>query len=141
VIQCPTTSRLMLLEIKVLRGLKLLRTHHILIGGAILVERMVILLVNAPTRALAQNSSQQPHQLPLEVPITFLLPPSKTMLEEWLITLLRRKLRKLQTLSLVCFSSMPLLQLCCLIPEHHILSYLLHILKSIICPYPCLSDK
>jgi hypothetical protein len=35
--------------------------------------------------------------------------------------------------------STPLLQLCYLVLEHHILSYLLHILKSITYPYPCLS--
>jgi hypothetical protein len=32
------------------------------------------------------------------------------------------------------FSSMKLLQLCCVILEHHILSYPLHMLRSIICP-------
>jgi hypothetical protein len=42
--------------------------------------------------------------------------------------------RKLQTWSLVCFSSMTLWQLCCLILEHRILSYPLHMLRSIICP-------
>jgi hypothetical protein len=45
-----------------------------------------------------------------------------------------KKRKKLMMLSLVCFSSMTLLQLCCLILEYHILSYLLHILGSIICP-------
>jgi hypothetical protein len=48
-----------------------------------------------------------------------------------------RKPRKLRMLSLVCFLSMTLLQLCCLILKHHILSYLLRMLRSIICPYPC----
>jgi hypothetical protein len=45
-----------------------------------------------------------------------------------------KKRKKLLMLSLACFSSMILLQLCYLILEHHILSYLLHMLGSIICP-------
>jgi hypothetical protein len=39
-----------------------------------------------------------------------------------------KKCKKLLMLSFVCFSSMTLLQLCCLILEHRILSYLLHML-------------
>jgi hypothetical protein len=45
-----------------------------------------------------------------------------------------RKPKKLQTLSLVCFPSTMLLQLHYLILEHRILSYMLHMLGSIICP-------
>jgi hypothetical protein len=48
-----------------------------------------------------------------------------------------RKPRKLRTWSLVRFPSTTSLQLCCLILKHHILSYLLHMLRSIIYPWPC----
>jgi hypothetical protein len=68
--------------------------------------------------------------LPVE-PTPFLLPPSKTMLEEESTMSLWRKP---QMLSWVCFSSMPLLQLYYLILGQRILSYLLHMLKSIIYP-------
>jgi hypothetical protein len=67
-------------------------------------------------------------------PILFLLLLGKTMLMGESTMLLGRKPKKLLMLSLVCFSSTPLLQLCYLILEHRILSYLLHVLKSIICP-------
>jgi hypothetical protein len=106
----PTTSRPLLLEIRVLRGHTLLRTHHRLIGGATPMERWVIMLTDAPTHALALVSHLQPHQLLLVVPALFLLPSSRTTLEEGLITLLWRKL---QMLSLVCFPSMPLS--CCVV--------------------------
>jgi hypothetical protein len=60
--------------------------------------------------------------------------PSRTMLMGESTMLLWRKPRKLRMLSLICFSSMTLLQLCYLILGHHILSYLLHMFRSIICP-------
>jgi hypothetical protein len=43
------------------------------------------------------------------------------------------KRKKLLMLSLLSFSSTTLMQLCYLILEHRILSYLLHMLGSIIC--------
>jgi hypothetical protein len=58
----------------------------------------------------------------------------RTMFMERSIMSQLRKPRKLQTWSLVRFPSMTFLQLCCLILEHRILSYLLHMLRSIICP-------
>jgi hypothetical protein len=64
-------------------------------------------------------------------PTLFLLLLGRTMLMGESTTLLWRKL---QTWSLVCFSSTTLLHLCCLILEHRIVSYLPHMLKSIICP-------
>jgi hypothetical protein len=56
------------------RGPRLLKTHHMMDGSAMLVVRKVILLTSASIRALARFSSLQ---LPLPVePILFLLPPS-----------------------------------------------------------------
>jgi hypothetical protein len=116
------------------RGPKLAKTYRFLIIGALTVEKRDIMPTDAPICTLVLISPLQLH-LPLPVePILFWLPPSRTILVEESIMLLWRKPKKLQMLSLVCFSSMTLLQLCYLILEHHILSYLLHILRSIICP-------
>jgi hypothetical protein len=83
---------------------------------------------------LSTNPRQHLHlPLPME-PILFLLLPSKTMLTRESTILPWRNPKKLLMLSLVCFSSMSLLHLCYLIPEHRILSYLLHMLRSIINP-------
>jgi hypothetical protein len=49
----PTISRPLLLEIRVLRGLKLLRTHYRVNGSAMLVERDVTMPTNAPIHVLA----------------------------------------------------------------------------------------
>jgi hypothetical protein len=77
-----------LLEIRVLRGRRLLITHRILIVGATPVERRVILLINAPTCAPMPISHEQPLQLLLMVPILALLLPGSSMLEEALATIL-----------------------------------------------------
>jgi hypothetical protein len=134
VIQCPNNLRLLLLEVRMFRGPKLPKTCCKLIVGASTVVKRDIIPTDAPIRALVLINPLQLH-LPLPVePIRFQLPPSRTMLVGESTMLMWRKPKKLQTLSLVCFSSMTLLQLCYLIMEHHILSYLLHMLGSIICP-------
>jgi hypothetical protein len=103
-------------------------------GSATPVERKTILLTDAPIRILTLFSHLQLHlSLPVE-PTLLLLLPSRTMLEDESNMSLWRKPRKLQMLSLVYFSSMPLLQLDYLIMEYHILSYILYMLKNIICP-------
>jgi hypothetical protein len=105
------------LGIRVLRGLKLLRTHYWVNGSAMLVGKEVTLLTNAPIQALALlKQLYLPLHLPME-PTLFLLLPRGTMLMGESTMLLWRKPRKLQMLSLVCFSSMILLQLCYLILE------------------------
>jgi hypothetical protein len=58
------------------------------------------------------------HLPPLVESTLFLLLPSRTMFKGESTMLLWRKPRKLRTWSLVCFSSMTLLQLCYLIMEH-----------------------
>jgi hypothetical protein len=99
-----------------------------------LVERKVILLTDVLISARALISQLHLH-LPLLMELTsYLLLPGRTVPEGESTMLLWRKPRNLQMLSLVCFSSMPLLQLCYLILEHHILSYMLHMLRSIIYP-------
>jgi hypothetical protein len=120
-----TISRLLVLGIRVFKGLKLLRTHYKVNKTAMLVGSEVTLPANAPihTPTLLRQ---------LCLPLHPLLPSKTTsvgrsIMSRW------RKPRKLQTWSLVYFLSMTLLQLCCLILEHHILSYLLHMLRSIIC--------
>jgi hypothetical protein len=122
----PTISRLLLQEIRMFRGPKLLKTYLRLIGSAMHVVRRVILPISAPIRALTRLNSLYLH-LPVEATL-FLLLLSRTMHIGESTMLLWRKPKKLQTLSLVCFSSMTLLQLCYLILEYHILSYLLHML-------------
>jgi hypothetical protein len=99
-----------------------------------LVGRKVTLPTNAPNSATALLKQPCP---PLQLPVELILFPlllDRTMFVERSITLQWRKPRKLQTWSLVHFSSTTLLQLCCLILEHRILSYLLHMLRSIIFP-------
>jgi hypothetical protein len=59
------------------------------------MDRKVILLTDAPTHALVLISHIQPHQPLPVVPTLFLLPPSRTTLEEELIMLLWRKHKKL----------------------------------------------
>jgi hypothetical protein len=49
----PTISRPLLLEIKVLRGLKLLRTHYSVNISAMLVEREITMTTSAPIYAPA----------------------------------------------------------------------------------------
>jgi hypothetical protein len=108
-------------------------TRDLIVGVSIVVKRD-IMPTDAPICALMLINPLH-LQLPLPVePILFQLPPSRTMLMGELTMLLWRKPKKLWTLSLVCFSSITLLQLCYLILEHHILSYLLHMLGNIICP-------
>jgi hypothetical protein len=129
-----TISRPLLLEIRMFRGPKLLETQCRLNGSSMLVERKVILPIGAPIHARALIIPLQLH-LPLPVePTLFLLLLGRTMLMGESTMLPWRKSKKLLMLSLICFSSTPLLQLCYLILEHHILSYLLHMLRSIICP-------
>jgi hypothetical protein len=93
------------------------------------VKRKIILLTDAPTHAHALISQLYLHQPLLMELILYPLLLGRTTLEEESTMSLWRKL---QMLSLICFLSMPLLQLYYLIPEHHIISYLLHMLKSII---------
>jgi hypothetical protein len=120
----PTISRHLLLGVRMFRGLKLPRTCRKLVVGASTMAKRGIMPTDAPTRALVLISPLQLH-LPLLVePIMFRLPPSRTMLMGESTMLVWRKPRKLLMLSLVYFSSMILLQLCYLILEHHILSYL-----------------
>jgi hypothetical protein len=111
---------------------RLLKTYLWLIGSATPVVRRVILPISAPICALTLLSSLRLH-LPVK-PTPFLLLPSRTMNVGESTMLLWRKLKNLQTLSLVYFPSTTLLQLCYLILEHRILSYLLHMLGSIIFP-------
>jgi hypothetical protein len=130
----PTISRLLLLGIRVFRGPKLPKTYCKLIVGATTMERRDLTPVDAPIRAPVLLRRLLLH-LPQPVePTQFLLLLSKTMLMGESTMLLWKKPRKLLMLSLVCFLSMTLLQLCCLIIDHRILSYLLHMLGSIICP-------
>jgi hypothetical protein len=130
----PIISRPLLLGIREFRGLKLLRTHYTVNGSAMLVGKEVTLPTNAPIRAPAfLKQLYLPLHLPME-PTLFLLLLSRTMLVGESTMLLWRKLRKLRMLSSVCFSSMTLLQLCYFILEHCIHSYLLCMLRSIICP-------
>jgi hypothetical protein len=73
----PTTSRLLLLGIRVFREPKLPKTHNKLIVGAITVVNRDITTIDAPIRALMSISSLQLH-LPLPVePTMFLLLPSR----------------------------------------------------------------
>jgi hypothetical protein len=130
VIQRPNNFRLLLLEIRVLRGLKLLRTPYRMNGGATLVGRKVTLPTNAPIRATTLLRQLCP---PLRLPvglILFLLLLDITMFAGRSIMSQWRKPKKLQTWSLVYFLSTTLLQLYCLILEHRILSYPLHMLRS-----------
>jgi hypothetical protein len=53
VMSLPAPPRLLLLGIKMFRGLKLLRTHYRENGGVLLVGRKATLPTNAPTRAAA----------------------------------------------------------------------------------------
>jgi hypothetical protein len=130
----PTISRPLLLEMRMFRGLKLPRTYHKLIVGASTMAKRDIMPIDDQIHAFVLISPPQLH-LPLPgEPILFWLSASRTMLMRESTMLLWRKTRKLLKLSLVCFSSMTLLQLCYLILEHHILSYLLHMLRSIIYP-------
>jgi hypothetical protein len=130
-------SRLLLLRIKVFRGSKMPKTCCKLIVGATTVVKRDITPTNAPIQALVLISPLHLH-LPLPVESTlFLLLPSRTMLMGESTMLPWEKRKKLLMLSLVCFPSTMLLQLCCLILEHHILLDLLHMLGSIICPYLC----
>jgi hypothetical protein len=92
---------------------------------------------NAPIHVLALVRQLHLYlHLPVE-PTLFLLLLSRTMHVGLSTMLLCRKPKKHRMLSLVCFLSMTLLQLCYLILKHRILSYLLHMLGSIICPYLC----
>jgi hypothetical protein len=125
-----TISRLLLLEVRMFRGLKLLKTQWRLNRSAMLVKRKVILPIDAPIRAHARISLLPLH-LPLPVePTLFLLLLGKTMHVGESTMLLWRKPKKLRMFSLVYFSSMALLQLCYLILEHHILSYSLHMWEA-----------
>jgi hypothetical protein len=108
----------------VFRGHKLPKTHSKLIVGATTVVKRDITPTDAPIHALVLINPLQLHlSLPVE-PTLFLLLPSKTMpvgestMWPW------KKRKKLLMLSLVCFSSMTLLQLCCFILEHHILFHI-----------------
>jgi hypothetical protein len=106
------------------RGPKLPKIYRKLIVGASTVVKIDIMPTDAPIHVLVLISLLQLQlhlPLPME-PILFWLSPSKTMLVGESTMLLWRKPL---TLSLVCFSSMTLMQLCYLILEHHILSYLL----------------
>jgi hypothetical protein len=130
----PTISRLLLLGIRVFRELKLPKTRSKLIIGATIVEKRDITPTDAPIHALVPFNPLLLH-LPLPVEPTLLLlllskttPVGESIMWPW------KKRKKLLMLSLVCFSSMTFLQLCCLILELRILSYLLHMLGSRICP-------
>jgi hypothetical protein len=130
----PIIFRPLLLEARMFRGPKLPKTYHPLIEGASIVEKMDIMPTDALIRALALISQLHLHlPLPME-PTLFLLPPSKSMPEGESTMLLWRKPRMLRMLSLVCFSPTTPLQLCYLILGHHILLYLLYMLRNIICP-------
>jgi hypothetical protein len=123
----------MLLGIRVLRGPQLPKTHCKLIVGATTVERRDSMPTDAPICAPALIRLLLLH-LPLLVePTLFLLLPSKTMLVVESTMLMWRKPSKLHMWLLICISSMILLQFCYLILEHCILSYLLCMLRSIIC--------
>jgi hypothetical protein len=130
----PTISRPLLLEIRMFRGPKLLKTHCRLNRSAMLVERKIILLTDILIHARTLISHMHRHLPLLMEPTPYMLLPGRTMPEGESTMLPWRKHRKLQMLSLVCFSSTPLLQLCYFILEHHILSYLLHMFRSIIYP-------
>jgi hypothetical protein len=110
----PTISRLLLLEIEMFKGPKLPKTCRKLNIGASIVVKRDIMPTDAPIHALVLTIPLQLHlPLPME-PILFRLLPSRIILMGGSTMLLWRKPKKLQTLSLVCFPSMTLLQLCCL---------------------------
>jgi hypothetical protein len=101
-------------------GPKLPKTHSNLIVGATNMVKRDITPTDAPIRELMLISPLQLHlSLPVE-PTLFLLLPSRTMPMGESIMWPWKKHKKLMMLSLVCFSSMTLLQLCCLILECHI---------------------
>jgi hypothetical protein len=134
VIWRPNKPRPLLLGIRVFRGPKLPKTHRMRIVGATIVVKRDITPTDAPIHAPMLISPLQLY-LPLPVePTLFLLLPSRTMPIGESIMWPWKKRKKLLMLSLVCFLSTTLLYLCCLILEHRILSYLLHMLGSIIYP-------
>jgi hypothetical protein len=92
-----TISILLLLKIRVFRGLKLLRTHYKVSGSAMLVGNKVTLPTNAPihTPTLLRQLCP-PLRLPVEL-ILFPLLRSRTMSAGRSIILEWRKPRKLQT--------------------------------------------
>jgi hypothetical protein len=119
-------------QVLVMQAQMLLRTHYRVNRGARLMWRKVTLPTNDPVSATALLRQSCP---PLRLPVglsMFLL--DRSMFIEGTITSQWRRPSKLQAWSLVHFLSMTLLQLCCLILEHRILSYPLHLLRSIICP-------
>jgi hypothetical protein len=133
----PTISRLLLLKVTVFRRPKLPKTHSKMIVGATIVVKRDISSTEAPIHALVLISLLQPHlSLPVEPTLLLLLPSRTTPMGESIMWPWKKR-KKLLILSLVCFSSMTLLQLCCLILEYRILSHLLHMLGSIIYPYLC----
>jgi hypothetical protein len=94
----------------VFREPKLPKTRNKLTVSAIAVVNRDITLIDAPIRALMSVSQLYLH-LPLPVELTlFLSLPSRTTLVGESIMWLWKKRKKLLMLSLVCFSSMTLLQ-------------------------------
>jgi hypothetical protein len=102
------------------RGPKEHKTCRKLIGGASTMVKRDIMPTDAPIRSLVLISLLQLHLLLPVEPILFRLPLSRTMFMGESTMLLWRKPKKLQTLSLVYFSSTTLLQLCYFILEHNI---------------------
>jgi hypothetical protein len=113
------------------------RTHYQGNGGVSLAGRKVTLPTSVPIRAIVLLWQLRPLLCLPMGQILFLLLLGRTSFMERLIMSQLRNPRKLRTWSSVHFPSMTSLQLCCLILEHHILSYLLHMLRSIIYPWPC----
>jgi hypothetical protein len=91
-------------------GPKLPKTRYKLIVGATTVEKRGIMPTDAPIRAPVPIRLPLLHLHLLVEPTLFLLLPNRTMLMGESTILLWRKPRKLRTWSLVCFSSMTLLQ-------------------------------
>jgi hypothetical protein len=102
-------------------------------GSAMLVGREVTLPTNAPIYApalLRQLSTPAPTRGANSVPIA----AKQNYVHRKVNLVAVKEAQELQMWSLVYFSSMTLLQLCYLILEHHIISYLQCMLRSIICP-------
>jgi hypothetical protein len=116
VIQCPNNFQTSAAGNQSVQRTYAVQTYLRLIGCAMPMVRRVILPISAPIHALALLNSMCLH-LPME-PTMFLLLLSRTMHVGESTMLLWRKPKKLQTLSLVCFLSTTLPQLCYLILKH-----------------------
>jgi hypothetical protein len=111
----PALPGLLLLGIRMFRGLKPLRTHYRGNGGVLLAGRKVTLPTSVPIRATVHLWQLRPLlHLPMRQ-ILFLLLLGRTTFVERSIMSQLRKPRKLRTWSSIHFPSTTSLQLCCFI--------------------------